>query len=116
MVDVQIGTKSLPVLVRPRIDGKFVTVTDIKNNFSNFYIDDNTTPIEFFIEYKKRETLEVVLKWDSVKSTDSTIFFPIPNDFYTSKQNWTVLVYWTIATEKIYTIEAITISVKDLHI
>ena len=120
MPEAQTGTTTLPILVIPRIAGVPVTQTEIKNNFSNVFVSDGTTPLSFTLEYITREGVLQTQAWDEPQSTDSVIFFPIPDSFYESDIVWTLLPFWTIVgltqTEKIYADESVTLEVKDLHL
>jgi len=116
MPEVQIGTTSLPILVSPRINGLLVTQTQIKNDFSNEFISDSLTPIAFTLEWKTRDsTTPTPIAWNASKSTESKIFFPMPDSFWANINTYTIMVFWTIATEKIFTDEPTQIAVKDLH-
>lgn len=115
-MEVQKGTTRLPIFVKPRIDGKFVTVTQIKNDYSNFYVDDTTTPLNFFMEYRQEgQTTSTVVAWDQTKSTNTILYFLPSDSLYASVAKYTVLFFWTCLLEKIYTEEPETIDVKELH-
>jgi hypothetical protein len=117
MVDVQKGSTALPIIVVPRIGGIPVTQTEIKNNFSNKYVNEGTTPIAWTLEYQKRgESTPSTQAWDESKSTDEKIFFDMPDTFWEDWATYTILVYWTISTEKVYTELPTQITVKDLHV
>ena len=109
------GALITPIIIRPRIDGNIVTQTQIKNTFSNTFVDDVTTPIAFTMESKVRGQTIAELAWDPSKSTDSVIYFLPADAFYASEIKYTLLFYWTIATEKVYTKIPITLEVKDYH-
>ena len=109
------GALITPITIRPRIDGNIVTVTQIKNDFSNTFIDDNTTPIAFVMESKVRGEPIALLPWDPAKSTDSLIHFLPADAFYSNEIKYTLLFYWTIGAEKVYTKIPITLEVKDYH-
>ena len=109
------GALFTPIIIKPRIDGNIVTQTQIKNNFSNTYIDDTLTPIAFTMESKVRGQTIATLPWDPAKSTDSEIFFIPADAFFASEIKYTLLFYWTIAAEKVYTKLPITLEVKDYH-
>ena len=115
MVEIQQGTTKLPILVTPRINGVDVTITQIKNQFSNFFVDDASTPIAFTLETRTRTGAVATLAWDSTKSTDSIIFFLPLDSFYAILETYTIIPYWTIASEKIYAQESIQLVVKQLH-
>lgn len=115
MVEVQKGALITPITIRPRIDGNIVTQTQIKNDFSNTFVDDATTPIAFFMESKVRGQSIVTLAWDESKSTDSLIHFLPADAFFAEEIKYTLLFYWTIATEKVYTKIPIPLEVKDYH-
>lgn len=115
MVEVQKGAKLTPITIRPRIDGNIVTQTQIKNDFSNTFVDDITTPIAFTMESKVRGQSPVELPWVPGKSTDNLIYFAPADAFYENEIKYTLLFFWTIATEKVYTKIPITLEVKDYH-
>jgi len=115
LVEVQKGAKLTPITIRPRIDGKIVTQTQIKNDFSNQFVDDVTTPINFFMESKVRGQSVVTLAWVPGKSTDSLIYFQPADAFFANEIKYTLLFYWTIDIEQVYTKIPITLEVKDYH-
>ena len=116
MPEVQLGTTSKPIIVIPRIGGLAITQAQIKNDFSNEFVSDALTPLSFVLEYKKREdTVFATVNWSSSKSTETNIFFPMPDSFWENIQEWTVLVAWKIATEKNYTVVNAVFTIKDLH-
>ena len=115
MVEIQLGSTQLPILVTPRINGLDVTVSQIKTQFSNFFVDDTTTPIAFTLETRTRTGTVALLPWDPVKSTDSILFFLPLDTFYAVIETYTIIPYWTVASEKIYAQESIELVVKQLH-
>ncbi len=116
MPEVQVGTKQLPIRIIPRINGVPVTQTDIKNNHTN-----RTSPVlSFTLEYKTREGTTQIQLFDAGKSTDSMIFFDMPDSFYANEIIYTLLPFWTVSggggpDEVIYADESIMLEVKDLH-
>ena len=116
MPEAQIGSTALPILVIPRIGGIQVTQFVIKNNFSNVFVDDFSTPLTWVLEYQEREGILNTQNFDAGLSTDEIIFFPVPDSFYANDVIWTLLPYWQIATEKIFADESIMFSVKNLHL
>jgi len=118
--EAQRGSTTLPILVIPRIKGVPVTQTEIKNNFSNVFVDDGSTPLTWVLEYQKRGGTLNTQNFDAELSTDAVIFFPVPDSFYASDVIWTLLPFWQIAgisqTEKIFADESIMFEVKDLHL
>lgn len=115
MVEVQKGSLVTPIIITPRIDGNIVTQSQIKNTFSNTFIDDATTPISFTMESKVRGQPIVTLAWDESKSTDNQIYFQPLDAFYADEIKYTLLFYWTIGNEQVYTQVPITLEVKDYH-
>ena len=115
MTEVQVGTTTRPIRITPHIDGLPVTQQNIKDNFSNLFVDDGSTPLTFTMEYKVRNGTVTTLLWDAAKSTESEIYFEVPNSFYIAVKTWTVLFFWSVLTEKNYTDEPIQIEIKDLH-
>ena len=121
MVDVQRGTTALPFLIQPRINGVIRTQKEIKEVFSNVYVDDNTTPLTWTLEYTSRNqpTPQTIL-FNEGKSTNETIAFDIPNSFYADYNIWVIMIRWNIVglllTEQIYTNEAIQVEIKDLQL
>jgi len=118
--EAQTGSTTLPILVIPRIGGVPVTQTQIKNNFSNVFVDDGSTPLTWVLEYITRDGTLNTQNFDATQSTDSVIFFPLPDSFYAVDIIWTLLPFWNIVgltqTEKIYADESIMFEVKDLHL
>lgn len=112
---VQVGSENFPIIIVPRIDGKIVTQSQIKSEYSNTFVDDNTTPLSFTLEYKKINEPAQTLVWDSGKSSDSKIFFQVPNSVYAEKANYTIIVFWKIGLEKIYTLKPYHLQVEDVH-
>ena len=82
MVEIQVGSKQQPIIMIPRIDGKPETVTRIKTVFSNFYVDDPTTPIDWKLEHRTRTGAKTLIGFDVAKSTDTQIFFFPPDPFF----------------------------------
>ncbi len=115
MVEIQVGSKQQPIIVLPRIDNKPVTVTEIKNTFSNFFVDDATTPINFVMESRTRTGSKTTLNYDASKSSDAQIWFLPLDTFWDTVRKYTVLFYWTIDVEQVYTENPLTIDVKELH-
>jgi len=115
MVVVQKGSLIAPIIIKPRIDGNLVTQAQIKNNFSNEFISDGMTPIAFTMESKVRGQSIVTLAWDPAKSTETEIFFLPADSFFANEIKYTLLFFWTIATEKVYTEIPITLEIKDFH-
>jgi len=115
MVEIQVGSKQQPIIMLPRIDGVAVTVQNIKDNFSNFFVDNGTTPINFVMETKTRTGAKVLLNYDVAKSSETEIWFLPLDTFWDTVQKYTALFYWTIAVEKVYTENPITIDVKEIH-
>jgi len=115
MVEIQVGSTQQPLIMIPRINGVPETVTRIKTVFSNFYVDDPTTPIDWQMETRTRTGAKVLLQFDAAKSTDTQIFFFPTDPFYATVQKYTALFFWTIGVEKVYTENPITIDVKELH-
>ena len=115
MVEIQVGSTKQPIIIIPRIDGVVVTVTQIKNTFSNFFVDDLTTPIDFKLEFKTRIGAKTLINYDVTRSSDTEIWFLPDNSFYAAVVKYSVLVYWTIGVEKVYLESPLLIDVKDLH-
>lgn len=115
MVEIQVGSKQQPVIIIPRIAGNVVTVQDIKDDFSNFYVNDSTTPINFVMETRTRTGDKVLLSYDASRSSNTQIWFLPADSFWDTVQKYTALFYWTIGVEQVYTENPITIDVKELH-
>jgi len=115
MVEIQVGSKQQPVILIPRINGVDETVTRIKTVFSNFYVSDGATPIDWKLEYRTRTGNKLLIGFDAAKSSDTQIFFFPPDTFWESVVKYSVLFYWTIGLEKVYTENPITIDIKELH-
>lgn len=120
-MQVQTGTKFLPILLTPRIKGKAVKVSDIKSTYSGKFISDALTPLKFFLEREERGQAPVSIEWDSVTSTDDKIYFSVPDSVYATEKTYTIIFYWTVSDliptvlEKIFTENSITLEVLDLH-
>ena len=115
MVEIQVGSKQQPIILLPRIDNKPVTVTEIKNTFSNFFVSDGATPINFVMETRQRTGSKTTLNYDPAKSSDTQIWFLPADTFWDTVRKYTTLFFWTIDVEKVYTENPITIDVKELH-
>jgi len=115
MVEIQVGSKQQPIIILPRIDNKPVTVTQIKNTFSNFFVSDVATPINFVMESRTRTGTKTTLNYDAGRSSDTQIWFLPLDTFWDTVRKYTVLFFWTIDVEKVYTENPITIDVKELH-
>ena len=115
MVEIQVGSKQQPIILIPRINGVDETVTRIKTVFSNFFISDGATPIDWQLEFRTRTGVKQLIAFDPTKSTDTQIYFFPPDTFYESVVKYTVLFFWTIGIEKVYSDSPVTVDVKDLH-
>jgi len=120
MPEAQTGSTTLPILMIPRIGGVPVTLTEIKNDFSNVFLTDFDTPFTFTLEYQERGGPVNTQAFSAPDTTDTIVFFPVPDSFYENDVVWTLLPFWQIVgltkTEKIYADEAIMFEVKDLHL
>lgn len=125
-MQVEINSISVPVLVTPRINGIAVTVTQIKTIYSAYFVDPTSTPLSFWLEYRDAVGTDLVttIEYDPAKSSDSQLFFPIPDALYQNENKYSVLFFWLVqdnATptpnnlEKIYTEQALVLEVVDLH-
>ena len=112
---VQTGSKNIPIIVTPRINGAVVTQTEIKTVFSNAYVDDVSTPLSFSMELKRIGGDTVTGTWDSDKSSETKLYFTIPDTVYATNGDYTVVVYWTINTEINSVIAPYHLTVEDLH-
>jgi hypothetical protein len=115
MVEIQVGSKQQPIIILPRINGTPVTVQNIKDNFSNFFVSDIATPINFVMETRTRLGAKVTLNYDAAKSSETEIWFLPTDPFFASVEKYTTLIYWTIDVEQVYTENPFTIDVKELH-
>lgn len=119
MADVQIGTTNLPISIQPRINGVIVTQEQIKVDFSNSFINDSETPLTWTLEYTERGGTTQTQFFDASESTNDTIVFAMPDDFYAEFKVWMVTIRWNIAgnaprPEQIFSNESIMIEIKDL--
>jgi len=112
---VQIGTTALPIRITPRIGGLVVTQQNIKDIYSNHFVSDIATPLTWVLEYKAVNGAVATVTFDSGLSGPSSIYFTMPDSFYADKEEWTFEVAWKIATEKIYMLRSVKISVIDEH-
>ncbi len=117
MPEVQKGIKKLVIFAKPRIGGLVKTQTQIKNDFSNFFISDGATPLTWTLEFRDSKGNTTTLPFDSGLSTDTTLYFLPTNTFWDTLESYTILLFWEIGTdlEKIYSEEAIHLIVKNLH-
>ncbi len=115
MVEIQVGSLQQPIIMIPRINGVPETVTRIKSVFSNFFVSDVATPIDWKLEHRTRTGAKTLISFDSGKSTDTQIFFFPPDAFYATVEKKTLLFFWTIGVEKVYSSIPITVDVKELH-
>ncbi len=117
MPEVQKGSKKFVIFAKPRIGGLVKTQTQIKNDFSNFYVDDSTTPLTWTLEFTDSKGNVTTLAFDGAKSTDTTLYFLPTNTFWDTLESYTILLFWEVGTdlEKIYADEAIYLVVKNFH-
>jgi len=119
----QLGSVFLPILMTPRINQVPVTVTQIKTIYSSKFVDNSTTPLDFYLEYADRTGAKTEIKWDSVKSSDSLIYFPVPDAVYATLAKYSVLFYWTVSDnsvpavviEKIFVEQPQVLEIEDQH-
>lgn len=124
-MQVEINSISVPVLVTPRINGIPVTVTQIKTIYSAKFVDNTTTPLSFYLEYRDAVGSDsiVTILWDPTKSSDSQLFFPIPDSLYQNENKYSILFFWLVTDnamppanlEKIYVEQALVLEVLNLH-
>ena len=94
MVEIQVGSKQQPIIMIPRINGIAETVTRIKAVFSNFFVSDGVTPIDWKLEHRTRTGTKTLISFDSGKSNDTQIFFFPDDAFYATveKKNSLILL------------------------
>ena len=114
-MEIQVGSKQQPIIIIPRINGIAETVARIKGVFSNFFVNDATTPISWTLEFKTRTGAIQTVVFDAANSTDTQIFFFPPDSMFAAVEEFTIAVFWTIGVEKVYTEQQIVFEVKDLH-
>lgn len=112
---VQKGSLDIPIIVVPRINGLIVTQTQIKNDFSNLFVSDLLTPLNFTLEFKAVDGTLLTQAWNPAKSGPSSIFFPVPDSLYANKEEFTLAPFWTISTEKNYVLKPYHLTVDDVH-
>ena len=83
--------------------------------FSNFFVNDATTPINFVMETRQRTGSKTLLSYNPGLSSDTQIWFLPADTFWDTVVKVTALFYWTIDVEQVYTENPITIDVKELH-
>lgn len=117
MVEVQKGVKKLVIFAKPRIGGLVKTQTQIKNDFSNFFINDASTPLTWTLEFRDSKGVVTTLAFDDTKSTDAILYFLPSDTFWDTLASYTVMLYWEIGAdlEKIYSENSIQLQIKDLH-
>ena len=118
---VQVGTTFLPIKLTPRIKGLAVKVSDIKTTYSQKYVSDALTPLNFFLEYEARGVAPTAIAYDPASSTDNVINFLVPDALYANEITYTIIFYWTVSDltptviEKIFTENSLTLEVVDQH-
>lgn len=125
MPQIEIGSIAVPALVTPRINAIPVTVSQIKTLYSAKFVDNTTTPLSFWLEYRSTagDSSVVTIEWDPTKSSDSQLYFPIPDALYSTLDKYSVLIFWLVQDdaippnnlEKIYVEQPIVLEVVNLH-
>lgn len=124
-MQVELNSINVPVLVTPRINGIAVTVTQIKTTYSSVFVDNTSTPMSFWLEYRDASSSDAVvtIEWDPVKSSDSQLFFPIPDALYQTENKYSVLIFWLVQDnglpptnlERVYVEQPLVLEVLNLH-
>jgi len=114
-MEIQVGSLQQPIIIKPRINGVTETQNRIKTVFSNFFVSDGATPIDWKAEFRTRTGSKQLVTFDNVRSTETEIYFFPADSFWATVEKFTVLFYWTIGVEKVYTEDAITMDVKEIH-
>lgn len=124
-MQVELNSINVPVLVTPRINGIVVTVTQIKTTYSSVFVDNTTTPMTFWMEYRDAVGSDAVvtIEYDPSKSSDSQLYFPIPDELYQNENKYSVLFFWLVQNnamppvnlEKIYVEQPLVLEVLNLH-
>jgi len=114
-MEIQVGSLQQPIIMKPRINGVLETQTRIKNVFSNFFVSDGATPIDWKAEFRTRTGTKTLVSFDPTRTTDTEIYFFPADTFWATVEKFTVLFFWTIGVEKVYTEDPITFDVKELH-
>jgi hypothetical protein len=114
---VQTGTTRYPIIVKPRINGVLVTQTDIKNTYSNAFVNDSSTPLTWTLEYREANQVGVfAVAFDPIVSQDDFIFFLPPDSIYAEDKEWTIAVFYQVGvSERQYCIKPYHLPVKNLH-
>ena len=120
MVEIQKGSTSRVFFVSFRVDNKVITRGDIKTTYSNFFIDDGSTPLILFLEFQDEAGNITTVTEDASKSDPAgdpaTKHYFAPSDtLFATPITYTIIPYWTTSTEKIYADNAIQVIVKDIH-
>jgi hypothetical protein len=125
MVEVQVGSIAVPIIITPRILDVPVTVTQIKEVYSSEWVSDEDTPMTFYLEYEDSTNPGVPqsILYNSSLSSNTQLVFDIPNEIYADLDTYSLLFYWLVTDtedpptqlEKVYTKQAIPLVVRDLH-
>jgi len=120
MPEIQKGTTSRVIFASFRVRDVIITRGDIKTTYSNFFVSDGATPLVLNLEFQDEAGVKTVLVEDQSKAvpvgdTATKFFFLLTDVLVATPRTYTVIPFWTTATEKIYADEAIQVIVKDKH-
>ena len=120
MPEYQKGSTSRVIFASFRINDVIITRGDIKTTYSNFFVDNGSTPLVLKLEFQDEAGVVTVLTEDASKSIPAgdpatKHYFLITDALVATPRTYTVIPFWTTGTEKIYADEAIQLIVKDKH-
>jgi len=120
MPEIQKGSTSRVIFASFRINELIITRGDIKTTFSNFFVDNGSTPLVLNLEFQDESGVVTTLIEDESKSspvgdTATKFYFRITDSLIADPRTYTIIPFWTTSTEKIYADNAIQLIVKDLH-
>jgi len=121
MVEIQSGSTSRVIFASFRVKDVIITRGDIKTTYSNFFVDDGTTPLVLSLQFQDKDGNKSNLVEDQSKAqpavgdTATKFYFLITDSLVATPKTYTVIPFWTTSSEKIFADEAIQLIVKDKH-
>jgi len=120
MPEIQSASTSRVIFASFRVDNKVITRGDIKTTYSNFFVDNGSTPLVLNLEFQDEAGNKTNIVEDASKSIPAgdpatKHFFLIPDALIATPKTYTIIPFWTTGTEKIYADNAIQLIVKDIH-
>jgi len=120
MPEIQKGSTSRAIFASFRVNNVIITKGDIKSTYSNFFVDDGSTPLLLFLQFQDETGVTVNLSEDASKSSPAgdlatKFFFLITDSLIATPRTYTILPFWTTSSEKIFADNAVQLIVKDIH-